>query len=150
MHLWVCAGWACSSGSAASKASSCTVGGGQISTLFGTQCLCTTKKTTYPVGTEDMYVAFDHRFSTTERMNFLAGSSAQAADALTTTTIKSVSDPDIEFAPGSSVRFRLNDWLKAGGVSLDDLNVHVAPDSIDGVHQPFYRTTGAVVNVEVE
>ena len=45
---------------AATKAAACTAEGGTLGALFGTQCLCTVHRTSYPVGVEDMTVAFDH------------------------------------------------------------------------------------------
>jgi hypothetical protein len=53
-------GWDCSASDAATKASDCVANGGTNSILFGTQCMCTTRTTTYPVGIDAMTMNFAH------------------------------------------------------------------------------------------
>jgi hypothetical protein len=53
-------GWDCGASDAATKASDCVANGGTHSILFGTQCMCTTRTTTYPVGVDAMTMNFDH------------------------------------------------------------------------------------------
>ena len=112
-------------------ATACTNSGGVKSVLFGTQCLCTTRRTTYPVGTDLMIMAFEHRFSTSaDQMDGLEGSSAHGDDALTTTTIDFSNGSSVVFQPGSVVRLTIADWLKAADstLGLDTRNTAVTAD----------------------
>jgi len=145
-------GWACADSSASTRAAACTAGGGALRTLFGTQCVCTTHATTYPVGTERMSVAFSHAFSTSEVMDSLSGSSALRDGVLASTTIAFRNGTAKHFAEGESVRLTLEDWLKAGGLQggLDERNYAVAPDATDASRHPYVRTTGVSVILDIE
>jgi len=143
-------GWDCGAADAATKAAACTAAGGTLGAIFGTQCLCTTHKTTYPVGVEDMEVVFDHTVQTTTLMSRLGGTASQSGDALMQTDIVFGDGSDQHFAQGSVIRLKLSEWLRAAGIALDDLNTHVAPDPTDSAHHPFFRTTGVTIMVDVE
>jgi len=145
-------GWDCAAANAAAKASACTSGGGTTATLFGTQCTCTTRQTTYPISTDQMNMAFEHRFSTSATMDNLAGSSSIATDALTTTTVNFNNGSAVVFQPGSAVRLTISDWLKAAetALTLDSRNTEVAADITNSSSYPYFRTTGAVILLDIE
>ena len=83
-------GWPCSAADAAVRQAACLAANGAPFAFFGSQCGCTSRATTYPVGTEAMSVVFEHAFSTTEVMDRLTGSSALTGDSLAATTVTSV------------------------------------------------------------
>ena len=43
--------------------------------------------------------------------------------------------------------FPLGTWLAAGGIDLNALNTHVAPDMNDQTRSPYFRTTGVKMEV---
>jgi len=145
-------GWDCSAGDAAAKASACTSGGGTTSTFFGTQCVCTTSWTTYPVSTDQMSMAFAHRFLTSDGLDNLQGSSSLANDPLTTTTVEFSNGSTVVFQAGSTVRLTIADWLKAAdsSLSLDSRNTAVPADITNSSRFPLFRTTGAVLVLDIE
>mmetsp|Transcript_49329 Transcript_49329/g.128696 ORF Transcript_49329/g.128696 Transcript_49329/m.128696 type:complete len:537 (-) Transcript_49329:426-2036(-) len=143
-------GWDCSAGDATTRAATCLADGGTLQTFFGTQCTCVSRRTTYPVGTEDMMIAFDHQYFTTETMKGLSGSSQVATDGLSSTTIEFVDGRSVAFPPGNTVRLSLGDWLAAGGISLDAPNDNVGAAMNNPSQQPYFRTTGAVILVDLE
>ena len=142
-------GWDCSAADAATRASNCTAGGGSVSTLFATQCLCTTRRTTYPVGTETMNMSFTHAYHTSSYMGWLQGNSQLVSDNLDTTTIELLNGSSVVFQPGETVTLSIAEWLRAAGIGLDDLNT-VSTDLADSSRHPYFRTTGATVLIDID
>ena len=104
-------GWPCSAADAATRAADCVAQGGQLLTRFATQCVCLVTASTFAAGVDEMFIAFDHSFSTSDKIG-LAGSSTISNDAMKTTTVVSGAASDLIFPPGETVRMRLSDMLQ--------------------------------------
>ena len=144
-------GWACSDAQSASRTAACLADGGSMSTLFGTQCLCTTKRTTYPVGTDDMSINFNHMVSSSSEFGSLSGSASNGADDLGATVVEYANGEKATFAAGDTISLTLAEWLRAaGGITLDAKNMDVSPDLADSTHYPYFRTTGVTIVVNID
>jgi hypothetical protein len=83
-------------------------------------------------------------------MGNLHGSSAVLNDDLTSTEVRFANGSTSVFHSGSTISLSIADWLAAAGVQLDGTNTHVSADLRDASHQPYYRTTGVTVTLDIE
>ena len=123
------------------------------SSLFGTQCKCSTQRTVFPAGVESFVLAFDHAFNTTGQVGGLSGSTGVPAGAdnnLVRTTVVDIDGRALhKFAAGERVALNLSMWLAAGGVELDEVNYQLSPDATDPSKYPHYRTSGVSVRLSI-
>ena len=113
-------GWPCGTDVTATLATAeCAERGGEVLMEGGTQCICATSQTIYPVGVEKMVIAFEHQVGATEedtRFDDVEGSSstAEGEQGAITTTVKLANDTEFAvFKPGNAVRLSVEQWLKA-------------------------------------
>ena len=114
------------------------------------QCVCTTSKMIYPVGVDEVHVAFSHRYTTSDAFGWWGSSLSPAdTDIGTDSTVKRPhgrgDTSDAFFESGRAINFTLGQWLDAANVSLDDINYKLA-GSVAGEH-PRVRTSGVTVTV---
>lgn len=116
------------------------------------QCVCTTSKMFYPVGVDEVHVAFSHRYTTTDAFGWWGSSlSPPDTDIGTDSTVKRPNGrsatSDVFFESGRAINFTVGQWLDAANVSLDDIN-YALTGSVAGEH-PRVRTSGVTVTVTV-
>ena len=126
-------------------AASCTRTGGSIYRRSNGQCGCVTQQAIFPIAVEDMDMAYEHAYATSQMVG-MRGSSADASDLYSLILFGNGSQ--VRFEARQTIRLSVRDWLAAANVSLDAINYQVNADE-SGSH-PSVRTTGAKVNVEIE
>ena len=155
-------GWPCSDAVAdATERAACITRGGNFGAgtvtggSIGNQCVCTVKRTIYPLGVDLMDMHFEHSVGAALRDSSfapLASSSNLAGTGPGTlpSMIHAADGTTEAFPSGSSISMSLQDWLQTAGVRLDDVNSIVSPDVYDSTKYPRIRTTGVIVEVNIE
>lgn len=159
-------GWPCGESDNDTQVAQCNARNGKVVTEFGTQCICQSKKTYFPVGVDDITLTLTHAWrveghTTSPIPEDLSGSSANkecdtSSDCLLDSTVEgSVSGelvPEkVDFESGDSVSMTIKEWLAYANVALDQRNRHfqdkgnVMPEDVD----PFFRTTGVNMRIDI-
>ena len=151
--------WPCTSATSdATAAAVCSARSGTVMIEDGTQCVCTSSRTLYPVGVEKMILAFEHQVEADleeTRFSNVEGSSSTPAgeDGAITTTIESYdASTHAVFAPGETIKLSVEQWLAAAGVSdINAPNTDIGSvDLADGVSKPRFRTCGLRVDIQID
>ena len=149
-------GWPCSADVNATRQAECTTGGGVVSTQLGArQCICTTSRTVYPIGIEEMNLYFEHAFTGGDKFEDRKGSSSYAAGAegaIDTTIMYNKGEEKIAgptYQSGEPIGMRVVDWLLAAELDLNAENPELTPDYKDGTTLPRLRSTGLTIDVRV-
>ena len=139
-------GWPCpAAGVTEPRDAACVADGGATYMRANGQCGCVTQKPIFPLAVEDMVLAYEHAYQTSQVVG-MRGSSADSPDLYS--LIMFGNGSQVRFEAGRTIRLPVRDWLSSANVSLDALNYDVPVDST-GAHPPI-RTTGAKVNIEIE
>lgn len=138
-------GFPCSSG----KQAECT---GLTMQMETGQCYCLTSRTVYPVGVDEIVIAYEHGYTTTEAFNWWGSSSV--SPGLPESVQSTVERPEgrtnksaLQFDSGSAIRLSLRGWLDAANVSLDDRNTQLSPDYRDSAVYPRMRSSGTTLTI---
>ena len=143
-------GWACSSATAAAQRTTCQSGGGVFYERLTGQCGCVTQRAVYPLAVEEMGLAFEHSYDTSEKVGF-RGSSASSEGNPDDAMYSMVFFPNgstTRFEAGEVVRLPLTEWIAAANITLKGRNDKVNPDPT-GVLPP-KRTTGLLIKVDIQ
>ena len=145
-------GWPCAAADAVQRSAECAAVGGASFARSGGQCGCRSSRALYPLAVEEMEMAFEHAYATTEQFGWLGSSAKSDGSSPDDERLESVmvysNGSEVTFAPGEPIAMRLSQWLQAANVSLDDINEAVPADPL-GRSAP-KRSTGVAVRVQVE
>jgi len=146
-------GWDCAGSDNVANTQSCADGGGTMTTQQITQCVCTTRRTVYPMGVDDLLLSFSHSYNTTTAMGSLEGNSAVTGDKGIETILVDSDGNQVgsSFPSGETISMSVKDWLEAANINLDQDNV--ASNSFDmdePSKMPKVRTTGVAVYIELD
>lgn len=121
------------------------------------QCTCSTTRTVYPVGVEDINIYFEHAYDTTEKVDSLRASALddtpEHAGPLET-TINFVGEEKVDFKPPAVPYATVKQLLALGGIT--DINEAVAHSkntevaTSGGAEFPTFRTTGVQLQVNLK
>ena len=144
-------GWPCNSSSHAARAAQCS-NNGSTPLRRGWQCGCRQTRALYPLAVEEMEMAFEHAYATTNNFGWLGSSadpnsgSVEGEEGLYS-NLKYGNGTEQRFAPGAVLSLSIREWLKAANISLDEINPSVPADP-SGRRAP-RRSTGVNVRVDI-
>mmetsp|Transcript_46439 Transcript_46439/g.121885 ORF Transcript_46439/g.121885 Transcript_46439/m.121885 type:complete len:845 (-) Transcript_46439:145-2679(-) len=138
-------GWPCAASDAVVRSSTCVQNGGSTFERSTQQCGCVTEKPFYPLAVEDMTMAYEHAYTTTDLIG-MRGSSANDGNLYSILIFGN--GTHMRFESGETIRLPVKDLMAAANLTLDERNYQVPADST-GTFPP-YRTTGATIGIEIE
>jgi hypothetical protein len=101
--------------------------GGTLTARANGQCTCTVRSVKYPVGVEDLWLALEHSYATSERFGRISGSSnngrAEDQHKWLDSVVEFRNGTAVAFSPSmrnTAIRLSVRDWLHAAG--MDDLD----------------------------